>query len=190
MYNIQDYSVIYNNAAHSVICEGRVHKTNLILPLFIEVPASTLESERSCICVLEVSILSLFLWFSIRFSSVFVVQSNYVVSFSFLWRYSLGHVMKLLTVQIIWGQDTQTTWGTIHITKTNKTKTTPKNYILRQAHTDGGFKSFNQAIPNTFKYIWIRCIRSSTKWYIVLLFLFNVKTRALLVITVNYDLSI
>jgi hypothetical protein len=59
MYNIQDYSVIYNNAAHSVICEGRVHKTNLILPLFIEVPASTLESERSyvycapcCLCVL------------------------------------------------------------------------------------------------------------------------------------------
>ena len=61
MYNIQDYSVIYNNAAHLVICEGRVYKTNLILPLFIEVPASSLESERSCICVLEVSILSLFL---------------------------------------------------------------------------------------------------------------------------------
>jgi hypothetical protein len=130
MYNIQDYSVIYNNAAHLVICEGRVYKTNLILPLFIEVPASSLESERSCICVLEVSILSLFLWFSIRFSSVFFVQSNYVVSFSFLWRYSLGHVMKLLTVQIIWGQDTQTTWGTIHITKTNKTKTTPKTMSI------------------------------------------------------------
>jgi len=33
-------------------------KLNLILPLFIEVPVSSQESERSCIFVLEVSILS------------------------------------------------------------------------------------------------------------------------------------
>jgi len=35
------------------------HKTSLTLPLFIEVPVPSQESERSCICVLGVSILPL-----------------------------------------------------------------------------------------------------------------------------------
>jgi hypothetical protein len=37
--------------------EVYAHKTSLILPLFIEVPMLSQESERSCICLLEVSIL-------------------------------------------------------------------------------------------------------------------------------------
>ena len=36
---------------------GLAHKTSLTPPLFIEVPVPSQESERSCICVLEVSIL-------------------------------------------------------------------------------------------------------------------------------------
>jgi hypothetical protein len=40
-----------------------VHKTSLIPPPFIEVPVPSQESKRSCICMLEVSILPLFLRF-------------------------------------------------------------------------------------------------------------------------------
>lgn len=96
MYTVHDYNVIYNYAVHSIICEDWhfihmqktfalrrkvwVHKTNLIPSLFIEVPAPCMESERSCMCVRGVEFTP-FLWFSIRFSSVFVVQS-----FTFLWR--------------------------------------------------------------------------------------------------------
>ena len=35
------------------------HKTSLTLPLFIQVPVISKESKQSCICVLEVLILSL-----------------------------------------------------------------------------------------------------------------------------------
>jgi len=38
---------------------GWAHKTSITLPLFIEVPVPSQESERSCICVLGVSILPL-----------------------------------------------------------------------------------------------------------------------------------
>ena len=40
-----------------------VQKTSLIPPHFIEVPVPSQESKRSCICMLEVSILPLFLRF-------------------------------------------------------------------------------------------------------------------------------
>ena len=54
--------------------EVYAHKTNLILPLFIEVPMLSQESERSCICLLEVSILSL----SMTFSFFALVSSNWM----------------------------------------------------------------------------------------------------------------
>ena len=50
MYNVQDYSVLYNNTVRSVICEGwqftrmckrlagTHHLTSLTLPLFITMP--------------------------------------------------------------------------------------------------------------------------------------------------------
>jgi hypothetical protein len=42
-------------------------KTSLTAPLFIEVPVPSQESERSCICVLRVSIVPLFTIFLIGF---------------------------------------------------------------------------------------------------------------------------
>ena len=39
-----------------------VHKTSLTPPPFIEVSVQRGESEQSCICVLDVSILPLFSW--------------------------------------------------------------------------------------------------------------------------------
>ena len=76
MYNVQDYSVLCNNAVLPVIfvtCGKHLHdciislsgkvwapkKTSLTPPLLIEVPVPRQESEPSCICVLGVSILSL-----------------------------------------------------------------------------------------------------------------------------------
>jgi hypothetical protein len=55
---------------HIITLRGEVwiHKTSLTPPLFIEVSVPRDESERSCICVLGVSILLLFLrFFSIGF---------------------------------------------------------------------------------------------------------------------------
>jgi hypothetical protein len=40
--------------------EAWVHKASFTLPLFIEVPVPSLESKRSCICVLGVSIFFIF----------------------------------------------------------------------------------------------------------------------------------
>jgi hypothetical protein len=40
--------------------EGWIYKTNLTPPLSIEVTVSTQESERSCICMLKVSIFASF----------------------------------------------------------------------------------------------------------------------------------
>ena len=70
MNNVQDYSVLYNNAVHPVICESwhcmlastciaslfhqqgvLVHTTSLTPSLFIEVSVPSWESAWSCICV-------------------------------------------------------------------------------------------------------------------------------------------
>ena len=80
MYNVQDYSVLYNNAIarlhvrvdillacgkHLHDCTISIrekvcsHTRSLITPLFIEMPVPIQESERSCICMLELSILYL-----------------------------------------------------------------------------------------------------------------------------------
>jgi hypothetical protein len=42
-----------------LVVENWAHKTSLIPPLIIEVPVPSQESERSCICVLEVLIFTL-----------------------------------------------------------------------------------------------------------------------------------
>jgi hypothetical protein len=47
------------------------HTTILTLPLFIEVPGPNTESERSCICVLEVSILPLSMIFLFVFGEFY-----------------------------------------------------------------------------------------------------------------------
>ena len=79
MYNVQDYSVLYDNVVRPIICykclhdsiisltgENWTHSTSLIPPLFIEVPVPNQEIERSCICVLVVSIcLFLRFWYLI-----------------------------------------------------------------------------------------------------------------------------
>jgi hypothetical protein len=70
---VQDYSVLYNNAVRGRVCillthgkhlhgpEGRfeLKKTGITPPLFIDVSVPSQESERSCICVLNRSILPL-----------------------------------------------------------------------------------------------------------------------------------
>jgi len=50
----------------SLNCEVWDHKTSLIPPLVIEVPVHSRERERSCRCILVISILTLFFDFSIR----------------------------------------------------------------------------------------------------------------------------
>jgi hypothetical protein len=78
--SVQDFSVLFNNDVHPVICESWqfshmwkalawtiisrrveiwVHFTRLTPPPFIEVPVQSKESERSCICVVGVSTLPL-----------------------------------------------------------------------------------------------------------------------------------
>jgi len=77
MYNVQDYSILYNNAARLIICEslnllacvflcifalkGEVlaHKTSLTPSIIFEVPVQCQEIKRSCIYLLEVSNLPL-----------------------------------------------------------------------------------------------------------------------------------
>ena len=58
------------------------HATALMPPLFIEVPVPRQESERSCICVLGGSILSLFLRFLEWISELFW-QCTILICFSF-----------------------------------------------------------------------------------------------------------
>ena len=59
--------IILTCEKHLLVCiislRGKVlvHRTSLTPPLFIEVPVPSQESEQSCISVLGVSILSLFL---------------------------------------------------------------------------------------------------------------------------------
>ena len=79
MYNVQDYSVLYNNTVRLVvkICilltcgkqlhdniislrgEMLAHKTSISPPRFIEVPVPSQKIDQSCICVYGVSILPL-----------------------------------------------------------------------------------------------------------------------------------
>jgi hypothetical protein len=94
MYNVQDYTVLYNNNIRPVKCEGwhfkfgkhlhdRIislivdvwtHKTSFTPPLFIEMPVPIWESVQSCICVLGLSNLHLstILIFGSVVSSVFL----------------------------------------------------------------------------------------------------------------------
>jgi hypothetical protein len=108
MHKFQDYySALYNNAAPSpspVICEGwhftcwkhwhnriislscevSLHKTSLAPPLCIEVPVPSLESDRSRICVLGVSILIFYFgivptaWYFVLFFNSKLLQKYYV----------------------------------------------------------------------------------------------------------------
>ena len=57
---------------HIISLKGEVwtHKTNLTSPLFIEVPVPSQECERSCICVLRVSILPRSTIFLLDFGNV------------------------------------------------------------------------------------------------------------------------
>jgi len=55
------------NDIRGEVCD---RKTSLTPPLFIEVPLPSLKNERSCICVLEVSILPLFTIFLLDFRAV------------------------------------------------------------------------------------------------------------------------
>ena len=71
MYNFQDYSVFYNNTVGAAICEGfnlthtwtalfsAGHVTSLTPPLFTGVHVPSQASERSCIWVLRVLIVTL-----------------------------------------------------------------------------------------------------------------------------------
>ena len=67
MYNLQDYSVHYNNAVLPAICEGWhiTHKWKALAwpHHFIEVPVPSQESFWSCICVLGLSIYDFSVWF-------------------------------------------------------------------------------------------------------------------------------
>ena len=67
MYNLQDYSVHYNNAVRPAICEGWhiTHKWKALAwpHHFIEVPVPSQESLWSCICVLGLSIYDFSVWF-------------------------------------------------------------------------------------------------------------------------------
>jgi hypothetical protein len=49
-HEIQDWNYLDDSVTNI-----QVHKTSLILPLFIEVPVPSQESKRSCICVLGIS---------------------------------------------------------------------------------------------------------------------------------------
>ena len=69
MHKVQDvreFRILYNNL-HDLLSSLReevwVHKTSLTPPLFIEVPVPIQENKRSCIWVLGVLILPLFLRF-------------------------------------------------------------------------------------------------------------------------------
>ena len=67
MYNLQDYSVHYNNAVLPAIYEGWhiTHKWKALAwpHHFIEVPVPSQESFWSCICVLGLSIYDFSVWF-------------------------------------------------------------------------------------------------------------------------------
>jgi len=109
MYNVQDFSVLFNNDVHPVICEGWqfshmwkalawpiisrrvenwVHFTRLTPPPFIEVPVQSKESERSCICVVGVSTLPLStFWYLMlelffRQGCIFCFSFHYVLDIS------------------------------------------------------------------------------------------------------------
>ena len=102
IYNVQHNSFLYNNIAWLVIFEGwffltrlkhlddRIislsrevwaHKISLTPPPLIEMFVPSQESERSCICVLGVSICSLSMIFLLDFGSDLTVLCFY---FSFL----------------------------------------------------------------------------------------------------------
>ena len=53
-----------------IIC---AHKTSLTTPLFIEVPVPSQEIERSCICMLWLSTLSLSMIFLLEFGPVLLI---------------------------------------------------------------------------------------------------------------------
>jgi hypothetical protein len=47
-----------------------VHKANLTLPLFIDVPVSNQESERSCMCAMGFYFVSVYMIFRLDFGTV------------------------------------------------------------------------------------------------------------------------
>jgi hypothetical protein len=100
IYNVQDYCVLYKTLLarlymrlgilltcrkhlHDCIISVRVdvwaHNISLTPPLFIEVPIPSQKSARSCICVLRVSILSLFKILIIEFEINLTVWYFYFI---------------------------------------------------------------------------------------------------------------
>jgi len=63
----------------------RTQKTSLILPLVIEVPVSSQESERSCICVQDESILAVSVVCLLDFE---LLRQCDIFSFSFYYIYT------------------------------------------------------------------------------------------------------
>ena len=72
IYIIYLYSIFYQ--FYYIPCYRR---TNLTLPLFIEVPVPSQESEWSCICVIRVSILHLSNIFLVDFGNFQLYQFIY-----------------------------------------------------------------------------------------------------------------
>jgi hypothetical protein len=58
MYNVQDYSILHNNAVLPVICEswGGVKSNETSLTPALQVPVPSKTSEWSCVCVLGVGV--------------------------------------------------------------------------------------------------------------------------------------
>jgi len=107
MYNIQGNSVLYNNAVRRFICEGWHfpqmwktlawpyhftkrgifgHKASLAAPVSIAVPVLNHESDRSCICVLVVSIRPLstifiydfgIVWYCFVFQFIIITRNDF-----------------------------------------------------------------------------------------------------------------
>ena len=71
---MNQFSVLYIYSIPSIeMFLHQLHKTNLTLSLFIEVPVPSQESERSCICVSGVSILPLSTTLVLDFGAVPIV---------------------------------------------------------------------------------------------------------------------
>jgi hypothetical protein len=70
-----------NTCIISLRVKARAHRTSLTLPLFNEVSVPSEESERSCICVLEVSIFSL--------STILLLDFVTVLTMWYIWLFIL-----------------------------------------------------------------------------------------------------
>ena len=88
LYNFESTTYTWKTLArptHFTKRWGLAHKTNSTSPLFIEVPVPSQDSERSSICVLEVSILSI---------SMLFLQD--IRTFSIVWRFFVFHFISPL----------------------------------------------------------------------------------------------